>query len=337
MFSLLSAYDPALLPAAVAGCLPLYFTLGLMAAPLFISITQTAFLGNRRMFYDKFAQQQARGFLFMLLAFMLPVLPAWGFPFFLTQGTASPEIPRCFLITGGAGLAFLCLSASHALPWTRWKPLRPLHTLYGILLACIQFAGLPLLAGGAALLWILLARTWPDTAVLSASLGAMPGYANTGKGLLTLFLTTPLPWALFAYALFMGLCIAASGSLLWLLIRRNRDDYGRDYYAFAMRYGAWWAVASAVAAALGHTALCVVLHGIMVPLQPGLTLAKPVLMAGMATLGTATALWLAAARSATPLRHKPGVILAWALLLITLCLHLYALAGIGFAPGASGF
>ncbi len=335
MFSLLSASNPALLSALFAGCLLLFFTLGLMAAPLIISMTQAAFLGNKKMFYNKFAQQQARGLWWLLLAFMVLILPVWGFPLVVPELRASSALLPRLLMAGGTALGFLCLNAGHALPWMRWKALRPLHTLYGMVLGCIQFVGLPLLVGGTVALWVVLARTWPETVTVSASLEALPGFLSTGKAMLTLFLSTPLPWLLFTYVLFMGLCIAGASSLLWLLMRRNRDDYGRDYYVFAMRYGAWWAVICAVAAALSHTALCVVLHGILAALQPGLVLPMPALIAGMGTLGAATALWLAAARSPTPLRHKPGVILAWALLLLALCLHVYSLAGIGFAPGSS--
>ena len=72
-------------------------------------------------------------------------------------------------MAGGAALGFLCLNAGHALPWMRWKALRPLHTLYGMVLGGIQFVGLPLLVGGTVALWIVLARTWPETVTVSAT------------------------------------------------------------------------------------------------------------------------------------------------------------------------
>lgn len=41
----------------------------------------------------------------------------------------------------------------------------------------------------------------------------------------------PLLWTLF----FMGIGISGAAAMIWLLLRRSRDDFGRDYYAFAAR------------------------------------------------------------------------------------------------------
>lgn len=50
-------------------------------------------------------------------------------------------------------------------------------------------------------------------------------------------------WPLAALWLPMALCLTAAGGLVYLLLRRNADDWGRDYYRFAPPFLCTWHIA----------------------------------------------------------------------------------------------
>ncbi len=109
----------------------------------------------------------------------------------------------------------------------------------------------------------------------------------------------------------LALSCASAGALatLWLLLFRQRQDYGRDYYSFALPYCAKWAMAGTLTAlplgALTYVrAMDIMLPELShLPSQPllGLTCALPLIALG---------LWFAVCKSATPLRHKIGLVTA---------------------------
>lgn len=124
---------------------------------------------------------------------------------------------------------------------------------------------------------------------------------------------------LYSLALLVLLGAAAGGgiALIWLILRRARDDYGRDYYAFAARWCGKWAAAggwfslAALASILwvvteGAFFSALGVHGLH-ELHGG-PHAPALIAAGL--LAVASVLWTAVARSAAPMRHKPGMVLA---------------------------
>jgi hypothetical protein len=83
--------------------------------------------------------------------------------------------------------------------------------------------------------------------------------------------------------------LAVSWSAFWLLAGRNKNNFGRDYYTFALRRCAW--------AAFGLGLLCVAA-------LIARTMNQTLTLAVAAVQVVCCALWFFAARSATPLRHK---------------------------------
>jgi hypothetical protein len=83
--------------------------------------------------------------------------------------------------------------------------------------------------------------------------------------------------------------LAVSWSGCWLLTWRNKNNFGRDYYTFALRRCAW--------AAFSLGLICA---AALIAQTTNLTLT----LAVAAVQIVCCALWFFAARSATPLRHK---------------------------------
>ncbi len=156
-------------------------------------------------------------------------------------------------------------------------------------------------------------------------------------------------WPLLASTLFGGIATGSALSLFWLLIRRNADDFGRDYYAFASRKCARFTVWNTSFALLAQVILLV---SILAPLAgeqavsalalpneislaalsatcsswyASLNTLIPVALAREASLlFTAPGLLLSSllailgacivARATIPMRHKPSMVLCWILL-----------------------
>lgn len=117
-------------------------------------------------------------------------------------------------------------------------------------------------------------------------------------------------WPLTALWLPMALCLTAGGGLVYLLLRRNTDDWGRDYYRFAAPFLGKWHMAMGLVT-LGVTAwLFVSLKGVFNLHLPQIFYAGA---ASAACLVLAMALALAVCLAENPMRHK-GSMLAVALL-----------------------
>jgi hypothetical protein len=124
-----------------------------------------------------------------------------------------------------------------------------------------------------------------------------------------------LLWPVLGQSAFVAAGAAGALCLAWLLTRREKDDFGRDYYNYALGVCARWA--------LGGT-LCAVPVGVYVLYRaatltsPDLTMLPPLLpLAGTLVLPLAACgLWGTVIRSATPLRHKVGIVSALVLLMV---------------------
>lgn len=144
-----------------------------------------------------------------------------------------------------------------------------------------------------------------------------------------------------------GLGVCAATGLIWLLARRNRDAFGRDYYAFAARRYARIAGWSALATLLGLMVLLV----IMLPLMSGMALTpESVSLAALrdsvsaAVLRLPERLWLIPAllcapllaelafvlivRDAVPMRRKLAMLGGWLCLVLTVLLFARLLCGL---------
>lgn len=147
--------------------------------------------------------------------------------------------------------------------------------------------------------------------VLTAMLRAvfMPGFVSSGADApldVAYALFAPahddIVYGLYLLAPFLGLGSAGAVAMLWLLVRRNKDNFGRDYYMLALRWCATWALIGSLALA------CVAAYAmwlVLLALQPsryevimvflGASIAVPFVIALVFTL---------IVRSSNPMRHK---------------------------------
>jgi hypothetical protein len=127
-----------------------------------------------------------------------------------------------------------------------------------------------------------------------------------------------------------GLGLGMNIILCWLLLRRGRDDYGRDYYNFAVRHGAvWLIVCTALTAVCGFAMQLLLTH-----LDGGAAaLNNPELWIGLLLYASCIAFWGLIARSYTPLRHKSGVWMSLPALILSLSGHILFLRNFYFGSG----
>ncbi|MCC8193985.1 MAG: hypothetical protein LIP28_05000 [Deltaproteobacteria bacterium] len=134
---------------------------------------------------------------------------------------------------------------------------------------------------------------------------------------LTLFLAIPADSffrPLLIESVPLGFAFAAAFACLWLLLMREKQDYGRDYYAFALPYCAKWAAVFTLLAVCAGGYVFHEARGLMLPelsREPSLLLdlssaVLPIL---------ACLIWLLVARSAHPMRNKISIVLACLFLL----------------------
>lgn len=134
----------------------------------------------------------------------------------------------------------------------------------------------------------------------------------------TLFFSIPPEsffWPLLLESLPLGAAFAAAFACLWLLLMRDRQDYGRDYYAFALPYCAKGAYSFTLLAVLAGAFVFYESRELMLPeLSHDPSLPLDIASAALPLLGCA--FWLFISRSAHPMRHKISVVLACLFLLL---------------------
>ena len=228
-----------------------------------------------------------------------------------------------FVFSGSAGYAFstgffndyasiptlrllaLCVIGSFLLGlllWTlviqAWKPLRKLPILHGLL---IFLAGSALVAAAVVVLfagwhWIQGKLLTPDMTFCVLIRDMFPSWRD------------PF-WLGLALAHVLEFATAGGLGLLWLVLRRNVDDFGRDYYTFAAQWCASWAT-------LGGW-LGILLSGWLfwslasVPVFSGQGFFLLAALVGWLCLLLSAILWTVVSYSATPMRHKAGMFVAY--------------------------
>lgn len=267
-----------------------YTGLGFMTGTL-----QVKGLRTGRSAYDKAARQLA--VLGLILGWALLIVSRiWIF--FKSDG----YVPQSFLATmvelswGIFGFAVIASSIHFAM----WKPLtnhRGIHAFLGF------FAGL----NGTFALFVLLGALRLVTAV------SLPNAAELSLYDLFNFQVIPSPLVnAAALILPLGLAMPASAALIWLIVRRNKDDFGRDYYNTMLSWcGRWGMVAWGLVTIL-------FLGTAFLELRPLLDQPNPIdpqtlaLVAARVVLPLIICITMAAVgRSPLPMRLKPWMILAF--------------------------
>jgi hypothetical protein len=294
--------------ALAALGLVFFLTPAVLGAPLLAVITETTVPKKNKSFHSKCARQICQTpfglglMLFTLLGLMASIA--------LLQ--FRPELMTPPLIWGPAAVIALPASALLLLAvylgtFSSLKNHRGLHHYFGYLAALVCLAVL--------LLYFLFLATLAQPIDIDA-LWTAP--LATLQMLARIFGATPPLWLLVGYLFCTGLAAGAGLSQLWLIMRRHKEDYGRDYYKFAMRYCA--------RIALGFTLVGTAVAGLLfwllwesIPpdfLQPQ---DRGILLVAFGLPLSCCLLWLCVIKSETPLRHKPGAFFACLFLYIALC------------------
>lgn len=300
--------------ALATSGLVLYITLAALCSPLVSVLTEAGYCVRKKAFLDKSAMQISQSALVNVL-FILVALTA-GALMIISQTRPEllqapyPSEPLIFLSPVCAALLLLLL---YTASWRVLKKARFVHLLLGLIAAllflCVLFAG-GLIAANIQQP-MLFTFLWNDPwAVL--------------RVLFEDFLTFAPMWAALGFLFCSGIAFGMALAQLWLILRRNRADYGRDYYAFAMQYCA--------RIALAFTLLAGALVGLVYwllrrttppelsqPHDPGILL----MAAGLPLC--CCLLWLVIAKSPTPMRHKPGVAFGILFSYVALCAQMLML------------
>ncbi len=131
-------------------------------------------------------------------------------------------------------------------------------------------------------------------------------------------------WPAIGLLFLFSLSAAGAYGLQFILMRRKKDDYGRDYYTFALKNTAKWALFPT----LPQFVILGWFFMLRVPLSAASDFSNPValfLYAAAACLLLAVICWTIIARSATPLRAKPLVFLGGLFLIVALTCESLAL------------
>lgn len=298
-----------------SGSLLLFFLLAALCAPFAAVTTESLYKLRRKVFYDKCALQMtqlATGlavFLFSLMAAtFIAILSIERPEFFLTPPPW--EAIRDYVLPWLPPTSALVLILFYLLSWNLLKKVRWLHIPLGLLAALVcmglLFAAFLLLGAFQEPVLTLFFQAAPQSAFMALWLD---------------FLQSPTMWLGLGYAACFGFAACGALTQLWLIMRRAKADYGRDYYVFAMHYCARIALFFTLAATVLAGLIFWRLREFTPPVfsQPqdiGLIL----IAAGMPL--SCCLLWFCICKSETPLRHKPGAFFALLFSVIALCAQL---------------
>lgn len=276
-----------------------FMLLASFCGPFIALVTERLFAARGKVFYDKLAHQTARmtfwvGFftvdLFIILSF---ILGFWFMPELF-------EKPYINVITMFICLpaVFLVLVAIYLYSWNTLRNTRSAHILIGFASSIAA-----LLSIFALLLLVYIFQSPLPEFAEGASL------KEVVSELLQMAAGDPSFWIFLVHTAASGLGAAGALSLIWLILRRYKDDFGRDYYVFATHYSARWAVITTLIGLVLAASLTFYLKDAALPelgetpphLLYGLAYGLPVL---------ACLLWGLIIKSPTPLRHRPGAFLA---------------------------
>jgi hypothetical protein len=273
---------------------PAFFSLLGMAAlgsPVVAVISELSAKTKRRVFYDKYGQQTAAMGFFLLLLFLViqagaSALAVIRFPQ-LASRFLVPSLP--VVIAMGAMGVFAVLGLIYFATWKKMRDAKGIHMAMGLIAALAA-----LTAVAVAVPVKLLIGLPPEAAQ----------YPLTAESML---------WPMSAMYVVLCVCAAAGLSCVYLVVRRNRDDFGRDYYRFSLNLASRWALVSM----LIFLACQGWLFAVLPDMFRTMTMETPLglVWAAGCVLGLAcVGLWAATARSDTPLRLKGLTILAACLL-----------------------
>ncbi len=285
-----------------ANTLPISFnlllTLAAVGLPLVGGVNELLARSHGQVFFKKSAQQASRLGL-VLLGYTLLVGSGAGYMILSRSGgelTALFALP--ILLPLGLWLG---LAALHGLTFAAMRNAGGLHACIGILAGLCGIFGIHAVS-----------------ALTRAALGplhAAPEAGAAGLSLAALLapeFAAPL-WPLSVHFALLAPAAAGGLGLIWLVLRRGRDDWGRDYYAFAMRLTARWTALPLLCALAVQAWLVLALRTLPPALLTRTEHAAP-FVAGQLLGLVAAWLLLRLSRSDNPMRDKAQAFAALACL-----------------------
>jgi hypothetical protein len=196
----------------------------------FALMSEVAYGLRKKIFYDKFARQLCAMGTWLLAFFILAEAGIITFlflqmPELFTKMTADP-IPAA--IYGGSILLSFALCLVYRLTWKSMKKKKPLHKSIGF------FAVLSALG------------TVFTLAYFYRHMMRLPVEEIQTAAKFLEHISLPGLWTTFALFIAAAFLWCAVLSMLYLILRRTKDDFGRDYYNFIMRYASGSAVTGTV-------------------------------------------------------------------------------------------
>lgn len=271
---------------------PAFFSLlgmGALGSPIIAVLGELAAKTKGRVFYDKYGQQTASMGLILLLILLAIYGAAIGlalvkFPDFFQKLLAPPQpILNAFSAFG----IFAILGLFYFLSWGKTSKTKGIHIVLGM--------------GSAIAAVVCVTIAVPAKFVIGLSIGT----ATAQEAATAAAMTAPLATM---YAVLI-ISAAAALSCAYLVIRRNKDDFGRDYYGFSLRLAARWAALPMI----GFLACQGWLFAVLPENIKIMVLGTPLglVWIAVAVLGTiCVAIWIVIARSTAPLQLKGLTFLA---------------------------
>ena len=289
--------DPLVLGTCLLIAAVVTVLLAVISSPGLAFICQHTAAQTKKPFFDKYAKQLATmattlGGIFFTgiaagcihVAMQQPVI--FEGPF---------RIP--VLVTLVGVLSAFALLFAYTITWRVLRTCRGLHKLIGVLTELSMLTVMFLVFG---VLRGLLIKGHPVSASDSAVEQLLSLYIIPGSGVF---------WPLFMQAFVYGYGAAGMLGCCYLLLRRNRDDFGRDYYKFALSLSSVWAM-------LG-TLLALIPAGFMIwQYMPFIGSFAPQNVAFWCVLAVvvlpvlACCCWVTVVRAENPLRAKPAIFAA---------------------------
>lgn len=269
---------------------PAFFSLlgmGALGSPAVAVLGEMAAKTKKRVFFDKYGQQTASMGMVLLILLLIIEAGAIGLIYTkypnLVQQYLDPASPfmNSIMVALGASAVFIILGFAYMLTWKAMKKAKGLHMALGL------FASTAALTMVAIAVPIKLLIGLPHEAV----------QAQLALG----FKSMVVPMATM-YSIF--LVVAAAGlSCAYLVMRRNKDDFGRDYYNFTLKLAARWSVTPMIAFLACQGWLFVVLPDNFKALVMETPLGI-VWCIGIVLGLVCTVIWALIARNESPLRMK---------------------------------
>ena len=282
----------------------LLVALAALGAPLLVLLLEISAEARSKVLYRKAAQHVSRAGLVFIIYFLLVAGAAMGMLISRFPALAGPWLDNPKPLLPALASLGVCLVAQIVCvaTWKAWRKAKAAHMMVSTVGALSGLFSVVALTTLGWLVW-----TAPDEAI--PTLGC--------ADLWTAPLSSPL-WPLTAQGALLAVTAAAGLGLIYVLSRRAKDDFGRDYYALAFRALTGWGAGFLVLQGTVHAWL------INVSGLPPDGVARWTWLAALGTCGLALLCWLVVAKNEHPLRLKALVVLAALLLMAFVGLLLYA-------------